>query len=104
LIFESTWAIPIIGALHVLAIALFAGTVIVPDKQLRRWRFMGLAILLITGALLFWSQPTRVYNSLFFRIKMGLLLLLVASPKFPRIVTLALWIAVIVAARGIAYL
>ena len=57
---QSIWAVPIIGAIHVLAIAWFAGAVLVRDPQLRRFRWTGLSILLFTGALLFWSQPLRV--------------------------------------------
>jgi hypothetical protein len=100
---ESTWAVPVIAAIHVLAIGWFGGTVLIPDPWLRRWRFVGLAVMLITGALLFWSQPVRLYGSVFFRIKVVLLLILAVSARFPRIVSLSLWIAVIFAARGIAY-
>jgi len=71
---QSTWAVPIIGAVHVLAIAWFGGTVLIRDSGLvsvlRRFRWTGLSILLFTGALLFWSQPLRLYYSQFFRLKM----------------------------------
>jgi hypothetical protein len=100
---ESTWAVPIISAIHVLGIAWFGGTVLSPDPHLRRWRWIGLALMLITGAMLFCSQPVRLYGSLFFRIKLALLIALTAASKFPRMISLALWIAVIFAARGIAY-
>lgn len=107
---QSTWAVPIIGAIHVLAIAWFGGAVLVRDPQLRRFRRTGLAILLATGFLLFWSQPLRLYYSLFFRVKMLLLVLIAVTALFParhaRLamgVSLTLWAAAILASRGIAY-
>jgi len=107
---QSTWGVPIIGAIHVLAIAWFGGSVLVSDPRLRRFRWIGLAILLLTGFLLFWSQPLRLYYSLFFRLKMLLLVLIGASALLParhaRLsmgLSLALWTAVILASRGIAY-
>ncbi len=107
---QSTWAVPIIGAIHVLAIAWFGGTVLLPDPHLRRFRWIGLAILLVTGALLFWSQPLRLYYSQFFRLKMLLLLLTGISALLPArharvamALSLVLWASVILASRGIAY-
>ena len=107
---QSTWAVPIIGAIHVLAIAWFGGSVLTNDPGLRRFRWIGLAILVATGALLFWSQPLRLYYSQFFRVKMLLLLLTGVSAMLPprharlaTILSLALWACVILASRGIAY-
>ena len=107
---QSTWAVPIIGAIHVLAIAWFGGTVLVPDRALRRLRWTGLAILLATGFLLFWSAPVRLYYSQFFRAKMLLLLLIGVAYLVPQrharwvlAVSLILWAGVILASRGIAY-
>ena len=107
---QSTWAVPIIGAIHVLAIAWFGGSVLVNDARLRRFRWIGLSILLFTGALLFWSQPLRLYYSQFFRAKMLLLVLIGITALLPTrqarlalAVSLALWAGVILASRGIAY-
>jgi len=107
---QSTWAVPIIGAIHVLAIAWFGGSVLVNDVRLRRFRRTGLTILLFTGALLFWSQPLRLYYSDFFRAKVLLLVLIGVSALLPArharvamALSLALWAAVIFASRGIAY-
>jgi hypothetical protein len=107
---QSTWAVPIIGAIHVLAIAWFGGTILLRDPQLRRLRWTGLTILLLTGALLFWSQPLRLYYSQFFRLKMLLLLLIGLSALLPprharlaMVFSLVLWAGVILASRGIAY-
>jgi len=107
---QSTWAVPIIGAIHVLAIAWFGGTVLVSDARLRRFRWTGLSILVITGALLFWSQPLRLYYSQFFRLKILLLVLTALSALLPArharlamVLSLLFWAGVIVASRGIAY-
>jgi hypothetical protein len=111
---QSTWGVPIIGAIHVLAIAWFGGSVLVgdpgPDPVLRRFRWTGLSILLITGALLFWSEPLRLYYSDFFRLKMLLLVLTGVSALLPArharlamTLSLVLWAGVILASRGIAY-
>jgi predicted membrane-bound mannosyltransferase len=107
---QSTWAVPIIGAIHVVAIAWFGGSILVDDSRLRRFRRIGLAILLLTGALLFWSQPVRLYYSQYFRAKMLLLVLLGAASGLPVrfarlgfLISLLLWAGVILASRGIAY-
>lgn len=107
---QSTWTVPIIGAIHVLAIAWFGGAVLVRDTQLRRFRWMGFAILVGTGFLLFWSQPLRLYYSEFFRAKMLLLILIGGVAFVPErrarlamALSLMLWAGVILASRGIAY-
>jgi len=107
---QSTWTVPIIGAIHVLTIAWFGGSILVPNSQLRRFRWIGLAILLCTGFLLFWSQPLRLYYSQFFRAKVLLLVLIslcaFLPSRFARLGfwgSLVLWAGVILASRGIAY-
>jgi hypothetical protein len=116
LISHSTWGYPIVSALHVLGMALFAGTVFVTDlrilgvtTELRGWRWIGFVIVSFTGALLFVSNPVRYSASAFFRLKILLLLLLgINALLFPRrrfaaYLSLTLWIAVIFASRGIAF-
>ena len=107
---QSTWTVPIIGAIHVLALAWFGGAVLVPNPQLRRFRWIGLALLLCTGFLLFWSQPLRLYYSQFFRAKILLLVLIALVACLPArfgrfriLAPLVLWAGVILASRGIAY-
>ena len=101
---ESTWGYPIISAIHVLGITWFGGTVLVSDfaSDLRRVRRLGLALVLITGALLFWLHPLQYYHSVWFRVKMLLLFLLTLTGLSNRL-ALALWIAIIFAARGTAF-
>jgi hypothetical protein len=119
---ESTWGYPIVGALHVLAIALVGGAVMIPLIRVLgdlnfaldvRWiRRMGLTLVVITGGLLFASGAVRYYESTAFRIKMLLLAVIVVNAiaasrrqpgKLHSAISLALWIAVIFVSRGIAF-
>jgi hypothetical protein len=91
----------------VLASALFGGALLVGNvEEVRRLKRVGLSAVLATGALLFVSAPVRYYESTSFRIKMVLLVLALVSsvPSLRRNgIALALWAAVIFAARGIAF-
>jgi hypothetical protein len=110
---ESTWGYPIVGALHVLALALFGGAMLIPQfREEVRWiRRIGLTLVVLTGILLFSAGAARYYESTSFRIKMALLALIVVETitfsgsrsKRHSAITLALWAAVIFAARGIAF-
>jgi hypothetical protein len=115
IISESIWGYPIVGAFHVLAIALFSGALMIanPAGDLRRLRRIGLALMVTTGVLLFASGAANYYESTFFRIKLVLLVLLLLNAmaysrhgrrKMHAVIALALWAAVIFAARGIAFL
>jgi len=125
---ESTWGYPIAGALHVLVIALFGIAVLIPHIRVLRiaagdsqdsnpdtapWiRHAGMALVLMTGVVLFVSGAARYYQSTAFRIKMILLLLIALNAiifrqrrsRLNSVVMLALWAAVIFASRGIAFL
>ena len=106
---ESTWGFPIISAIHVLCIAWFGGMVLIPalGRQLSSFKWSGLTLLLLTGALLFWLEPLKCYGSAPFRLKMLLLPLLGLNSLFrSRLTTVfswALWVGIIFAARWIAY-
>jgi len=117
---ESTWGYPIVGALHVLAIALFGLAVLIPHIRLHAWdldtdvrwiRRIGMALVLTTGVLVFASGAARYYESTSFRIKMGLLVLMAVNAlasrqhryKFDSAVAMVLWAAMIFASRGIAF-
>lgn len=95
------WYVPILGAMHVLGIAWFGGMALFDDPRWSRWRWAGLALMLMTGALLFAANPSRTWASTSFRIKLGLLLALWFAK--PRWLALTLWAFVIAASRGIAY-
>lgn len=125
---ESTWGYPIVGALHVLAIALFGVAVLIPHIRALGFavpgarvsdpatappwiRRVGLLLVLVTGALVFASGAARYYGSTSFRIKMILLALIALNAivsrqhhrKLNSAIALVLWTAVIFASRGIAF-
>lgn len=83
---------PIIGGVHLLAIALFGGMLLAVDLrllgwsmssypvsdvlgQLRRWKRLGFVVVVGSGVLLGWAEPLKLYHSKSFWIKMALLLL-----------------------------
>ena len=89
---ESTWAFPMIEAIHVIAIALVVGTIAMVDLRLlglasmRRpyselsgdvlpWTWGAFALAALTGALMFVSQPVAYFGNTAFRIKLLVLLL-----------------------------
>ena len=99
---ESIWGYPIIAAIHVLGLALFGATVLNGCRRIQDLEESGLAVMLLSGALLFGMHPGMYWGSVAFRLKI-LLLVLVLGLKLPRAVSLALWLAIIFAARGIAF-
>jgi hypothetical protein len=141
---ESIWVYPILEVLHCVGILLVAGTIVVVDLRLlgfgmRRatvsgvigqvvpWTLSGFAFMALTGSLLAWSEPVRLYRSLFFPWK--LLFLAMAginalvfhfgiyrgvgawdsaslTPARARIagaVSIVCWICVIAAGRAVGY-
>jgi hypothetical protein len=92
---EGALLYPIIGGIHLLAIALFGGMLLAADvrllgwgltrrpvsdvvQQLRVWKWVGGVVVMVTGLLLAWAEPEKLYHSKSFWIKMMLLLLVVA--------------------------
>lgn len=91
---ESLWVWPLIESTHVLSIGLFVGTAMMMDLRLLGltfggvrasdftgrllpWTRGGFVIMIVTGILVFYSNPVRYYHNVFFRFKM--LVLLVAG-------------------------
>jgi len=83
---ESTWVYPIVESTHVLGLCLFLGFAVVLDlrligaamrrtrvseiaERLMPWTVAGFAIMVVSGALLFYSSPVRFYGNVFFRVK-----------------------------------
>ena len=141
---ESQYMWPFTESLHVLTLAFFVGSAIVLDVRLLGvgyrnipvteftgrllpWTRVAFAVMVTSGLMLFYAQPVAYYHSIFFRIK---LLLLVAaginvfvfhtrtqrsvsawdvSARPPRaarvaaIVSLAAWAGVVISGRLIAY-
>src|SRR5215831_61856 len=80
---------PIIGGIHLLAIAWFGGIVLASDLRLlgwlmsgrrfsdlwyqsRPWKRLGFAVVVATGLLLTWAEPVRLWGSPSFWAKMSL--------------------------------
>jgi hypothetical protein len=89
---EGALPYPIIGGLHLLAIALFGGMLVMTDlrllgwalqrrtvsdvlEQFRVWKRAGFALVVSSGLLLAWAEPLKLYKSPSFWVKMGLLVL-----------------------------
>jgi hypothetical protein len=141
---ESQYMYSLVESTHVLTLCLFLGTLVMMDLRmlgltLRRvpvgevaarvlpWTMAGFVVMVITGTLLFYAIPVRSYQSIFFRIKVVLLILAglnawhyhrkahrtvdqwgvaAVTPKSVRvsaIVSLTAWTCVIFAGRFIAY-
>ncbi|MGH9686937.1 MAG: DUF6644 family protein [Candidatus Acidiferrales bacterium] len=140
----SIWAEPIVETIHVLTLTFFLGFAVLLDLRLlgvcMRKRpvsevldqfnpclFCGFAIMIISGVLLFSGDPLDFYSTMFFKVKMILLVLAglnvlifnatirrkvaewdlaVKTPKAAKIaavVSLVLWAAIVAAGRAIAY-
>jgi hypothetical protein len=89
---ESGYTYPLVEGSHVMALALSVGAVMWFDlrllgltmrrdavssvfDQVRPWMLLGFLIMFVTGALLFSARAVDAYESTYFRIKAGLLLL-----------------------------
>ncbi len=87
---ESLYAWPVTESLHVLTLALFAGTAAVLElrmlgvalkgvpvsaltNRLLPWTRVAFGLMVLTGIALFYATPLTYYHSMFFRIKMLLL-------------------------------
>ena len=142
---EGALYYPILGALHLLSIGWFGGMVLMSDlsvlgiglphvpvaevlSQFRRWKWVGFAVVLLSGALLWWSEPVVCYKSLSFRIKLILLIMVGLNAlvfhkkayssltagdfgpvksrglRLAACMSLLLWFALVLAGRGIAFL
>ena len=141
---ESIWVYPIVESVHVLMLCLFLGMTVMIDlrllgasfgtmpvsqvyRRLAPWMMAGFAVMVMSGALLFYAIPVKTYLNIFFRLKMVFLLMaglnvavfhFITSRTMPQWdveanlplrarlaggVSLALWAAIAVCGRMIAY-
>jgi len=141
---ESRYVFLIVLAVHVLTLTVFVGTALMIDlrllgvimprvpaseviSRLLPWTAAGLAVMIASGALLFYAAPLLRYENVFFRLKMTALVLALANawlfqrtlyrriaewdldPVPPRgarataAVSLVLWAVIITAGRMMAY-
>lgn len=140
----SIWAEPVVETIHVLTLTFFLGFAVLLDLRLlgvcMRKRpvsevldqfnpclFCGFAVMIISGVLLFSGDPVDFYSTMFFKVKMILIVfaglnvlifnatirrkvaewdLAVKTPqaaKIAAVVSLVLWAAIVAAGRAIAY-
>jgi hypothetical protein len=86
---EGALPYPIIGGVHLLAIALFGGMVLATDlrllgwamqgrlvsdivRQSRIWKQLGFVMIVVSGLLLAWCEPIKLYRSPSFWVKVVL--------------------------------
>lgn len=141
---ESLFMYPLVESAHVLTLCLFVGMATmldlrlvgiafrhVPVSELSRrllpWMVLGFTIMVITGVMLFYAIPIRSYQSIWFRIKVVMLVLAGLNawvfharifqrveewnldpvpPRAARVAgtaSLLLWALIIVSGRMIAY-
>ena len=141
---ESRYAYDIIESVHVWALCLFFGLAVMFDlrllgwtmrgvpvsevaRRMQPWTIAGFVVMVISGSLLFSAIPLRSFQSIFFRVKMVMLLLAGAnvwifhSGVFRRVQTwdldkvppraarmagafsLVLWVGIVISGRMIAY-
>ena len=89
---ESILLFPLVETAHVIGLTVSVGFILMTDlrligvvmrrepfedvhEQLRPWMIAGFVSMFISGALLFWSEAAKCYNSPTFRIKILFLLL-----------------------------
>ena len=89
---ESTYGFSVLVTVHVVALCIFLGLIVMMDlrlvgvanlrspasevqARLFPWQMVGFTIIVLSGVLLFWSQPLRYYGKTFFWWKMGLMVL-----------------------------
>jgi len=89
---ESQFMYPLIESAHVLTLCVFVGISVMLDlrllgltltrvpvtditRRLLPWMFAGFIVMVITGVLLFYAIPVRFYQSIWFRMKVILLIL-----------------------------
>lgn len=142
---ESRYAFFFIEGVHLIGLSIAVGLIAITDlrlmglilksvpartvvQALRPWVIGGFAVIMVSGALLFWSAAARVTDSPAFALKMGFIVLAglnaawfefivsrreppagnpVGLPKgarFAGFASLSLWTLVIVTGRLIAYL
>ena len=141
---ESLFMYPLVESVHVLTLCLFVGMTMMLDlrltglalrkvpvadvvTRLQPLMFLGFAIMVVSGVLLFYAIPIRSYQNIFFRVKVVFLILAGANAlafhrgifrrveswghdteppsraRFAGFASLVLWTVVIVTGRMIAY-
>ncbi len=118
---ENSWIFPVVESIHVIGLAAFVGTIVLDDlrtvglkipdsRHLKLWTHAGLAVMLLTGGAMFFSDSARYLHNPAFQVKVALLVVALAAhftlhrrgTRFAAVLSLALWTSVVLAARAIA--
>ena len=134
---NNEWAFPLAEIIHILGFALSIGTIAIVDirmlglalksqppsrllKETAPWTLVGLAVMLISGPIIFSSDPRMYLLNQSFRFKMGALLLAILynytihrkaaqadavgmGGKLVGVISLALWTSVVAGGLFIAF-
>jgi len=134
---NNEWSFPLLECIHILGFTLSIGTIAILDlrmlglaferhssrelaKSLAPWTLVGLVVMLISGPLIFSSDPNMYMRNISFRLKMYALLAAIlyhytlhrwaalrepapAVGKFVAVVSLALWVSVVAGGLFIAF-
>jgi hypothetical protein len=134
---KNDWAFPVCEIFHIVSFAIAIGTVAMVDlrllglafksqpasrlyKETAPWTLVGLVIVLISGPLIFFSDPVMYSFNMSFRFKMGALLLAIlfnytiqrkvalsdssgGLAKLAAVMSLALWVSVVGGGLFIAF-
>ena len=134
---NNEWSFPLLECIHIAGFALSIGTIAIVDlrmlglamrsqpsaalaKMLAPWTLVGLAVMLITGPLIFSSDPNMYLRNISFRFKMGALLAAIiyhstlhrwaafrepapAIGKAVAVFSLGLWVSVVAGGLFIAF-
>jgi hypothetical protein len=135
---DSAWLFPFVEVFHLLALALLGGTLILLNmslmglrvgsastrelaRELRPWMFGSIAVMLLSGFLLFSTEAVKMYGNWAFQLKMLFLLLAVlftltifrkvTDAQHPAaawrwltaLISLLLWLGVGLGGRAIGY-
>jgi uncharacterized membrane protein len=127
---KDSWIFPFVQSIHLIGIALLVGSIVMVDLRLlgytlrsrsvsniaqrfHPWTRTGLAIMLATGPILFFSDITRYAHNPAFVLKMAALALALLfqftvhahaerHTKIIAIISIALWTCVVLGGRAIA--
>jgi hypothetical protein len=135
---DTVWAFPLIETFHLLALAVLLGSVLIvnlrvfglgkqygPAAQTARhmepWMLVSIGVLIASGIPMAFSEPMKCFESISFPIKMGLIVVGVASQftiqrrwviagdttkrraKFAAFLSIAVWTLVGAAGKAIPY-
>src|SRR5580692_2945231 len=135
---DSAWLFPFVEVFHLLALALLGGTLILLNmsllglrfgsastrelaRELRPWMFGSIAVMLLSGFLLFSTEAVKMYGNWAFQLKMSFLLLallftltiyrkVIEAPRSgtgvrwaTALVSLLLWLGVGLGGRALGY-